>query len=45
MVWSNYDINTFCDIATDIGFKQIVLGDEKDFGSKESIVWIILTKS
>lgn len=44
MYWSHYDFKTFKDIAETVGFRVKVLGDEKDYGSSESHLWILLKK-
>lgn len=45
MCWSHYDCNRFLDIVTNIGFSYQIIGDEKSFGSFESHLWVILSKS
>ncbi len=45
MCWSHYDYNTFLEIVSYIGFSYEIIGDEKSFGSPESHLWLILSKS
>jgi len=45
MLWSHYDYKTFKEIAQYAGFKCKYLGDEKDHGSAESHIWLILEKN
>lgn len=45
MCWSHYDSNTFLEIVNHIGFSYEIIGDEKFFGSSESHLWLILSKS
>lgn len=44
MCWSHYDSNTFLEIVSRIGFSYEIIGDEKNFGSAESHLWLILSK-
>lgn len=45
MYWSHYSQEVFIEIIKEIGFIPTILGDEKNFGSKESHIWLILKKS
>ncbi|MBO5462647.1 MAG: class I SAM-dependent methyltransferase [Clostridia bacterium] len=44
MFWSHYDYKTFKKILRETGFKFEFLGDEKNSGSSESHVWLLLHK-
>lgn len=44
MLWSYYGWKDFKIMLKKVGFKYYVLGDEKDSGSKESHLWIVLSK-
>ncbi len=44
MCWSHYDYQTFSQLVISIGFTITLLGDEKDYGSNESHLWIIMQK-
>lgn len=45
MCWSHYDSTTFFEIVNHIGFSYEVIGDEESYGSSESHLWVILSKS
>lgn len=44
MYWSYFSCEMFLDIVTKIGYKYLIIGDEKDYGSEESHLWVILRK-
>ncbi len=44
MCWSHYSIEEFLSIIYQIGFSYQILGDEKEYGSKESHVWLLMYK-
>lgn len=44
MYWSHYNCNVFLDIVKKIGYDFIIIGDEKDYGSSESHLWVLLKK-
>ncbi len=44
MYWSHYSYNVFVEMISAIGFKITILGNEKDYGSSESHVWMVLSK-
>lgn len=44
MLWNNYSIEEFINITARIGFCSTVIGDEKNHGSNESHIWLLLTK-
>lgn len=44
MYWSNFSSSHFFNLARKVGFEICVLGDEKEYGSKESHLWVILSK-
>lgn len=44
MYWSHYSSEVFLKIIRNIGFKYHIIGDEKEFGSSESHLWLILQK-
>ena len=45
MYWSHYGYTEFKRIAEESGFKVHFLGDEKDYGSNESHIWLLLKKT
>ncbi|QVK18268.1 class I SAM-dependent methyltransferase [Mycoplasmatota bacterium] len=44
MCWSHFNFEKFHSMAISCGFSIKVLGDEKDYGSDESHIWIIMKK-
>ena len=44
MCWSHYSIEEFLSIIKSIGFSYQILGDEKEYGGKESHVWLLMSK-
>ena len=45
MYWSHYSSEVFLEIIRNIGFQYHIIGDEKEFGSSESHLWLILQKA
>lgn len=44
MYWSHYSSDVFINIMKKIGYVATIIGDEKDYGSSESHLWLFLRK-